>query len=72
MLHSLASENDRRFRKRTVLGTESAKRDSGFTLDYLPHFQAAYPDKKLTEDDLFYYIYGCCIRRIAEHAMPTI
>ena len=31
---------------------------SGFTKEALPHFQAAYPGKAMTEDDLFYYIYG--------------
>lgn len=31
---------------------------SGFTNEALPHFQAAYPGKVMTEDDLFYYIYG--------------
>ena len=31
---------------------------SGFTKEVLPHFQAAYPGKAMTEDDLFYYIYG--------------
>ena len=31
---------------------------SGFSPEALPHFQAAYPGKPMTEDDLFYYIYG--------------
>ena len=31
---------------------------SGFSSEALPHFQAAYPDKPISEDDLFYYIYG--------------
>ena len=31
---------------------------SGFSPEALPHFQAAYPGRLLTEDDLFYYIYG--------------
>lgn len=31
---------------------------SGFSPEALPHFQAAYPDQSITEDDLFYYIYG--------------
>ena len=31
---------------------------SGFTKEALPHFQAAYPGEAMTEDDLFYYIYG--------------
>lgn len=33
-------------------------RESGFSKDALPHFQKAYPDHAITEDDLFYYIYG--------------
>ena len=31
---------------------------SGFTKEALPHFQEAYPGRAITEDDLFYYIYG--------------
>ena len=31
---------------------------SGFSPEALPHFQAAYSGKPITEDDLFYYIYG--------------
>lgn len=31
---------------------------SGFSPEALPHFQAAYPGMPITEDDLFYYIYG--------------
>ena len=31
---------------------------SGFTKEALPHFQEAYPGRTITEDDLFYYIYG--------------
>ena len=31
---------------------------SGFSPEALPHFQAAYPERSITEDDLFYYIYG--------------
>mgnify|MGYP000793657977 CR=1 FL=1 len=31
---------------------------SGFSSEALPHFQAAYPGKPMTQDDLFYYIYG--------------
>lgn len=31
---------------------------SGFSSEALPHFQAAYPGKSISEDDLFYYIYG--------------
>ena len=34
------------------------EKQSGFSPEALPHFQAAYPDKPITEDDLFYYIYG--------------
>ena len=37
---------------------EPSKMPSGFSPEALPHFQAAYPDKPITEDDLFYYIYG--------------
>ena len=37
---------------------ESSEIPSGFSPDALPHFQAAYPGKPITEDDLFYYIYG--------------
>ena len=37
---------------------DSDEMPSGFTQEALPHFQAAYPGKALTEDDLFYYIYG--------------
>ena len=37
---------------------ESKEMPSGFSQDALPHFQAAYPGKPITEDDLFYYIYG--------------
>ena len=37
---------------------ESSEMPSGFSQDALPHFQAAYPGKPITEDDLFYYIYG--------------
>ena len=38
--------------------SESDEMPSGFTHEALPHFQAAYPGRALTEDDLFYYIYG--------------
>ena len=31
---------------------------SGFSPEALPHFQAVYPGMPMTEDDLFYYIYG--------------
>ena len=37
---------------------DSDEMPSGFTQEALPYFQAAYPGKALTEDDLFYYIYG--------------
>ena len=37
---------------------ESSEIPSGFSPGALPHFQAAYPGKPITEDDLFYYIYG--------------
>ena len=31
---------------------------SGFSPEALPHFQTAYPGMPMTEDELFYYIYG--------------
>ena len=37
---------------------EPSEMPSGFSPEALPHFQAAYPGKPITEDDLFYYIYG--------------
>ena len=37
---------------------EQSVMPSGFSLEALLHFQAAYPGKPITEDDLFYYIYG--------------
>ena len=37
---------------------EPSEMPSGFSPEALPHFQAAYPGKSITEDDLFYYIYG--------------
>lgn len=37
---------------------ESEGTPSGFSTEALPYFQAAYSDKLITEDDLFYYIYG--------------
>ncbi|MBS5792534.1 MAG: DEAD/DEAH box helicase [Sutterella sp.] len=37
---------------------EQSVMPSGFSREALPHFQAAYPGKPITEDDLFYYIYG--------------
>ena len=37
---------------------DSDEMPSGFTKEALPHFQAAYPREAMTEDDLFYYIYG--------------
>ena len=40
------------------LGGETGGIPSGFSSEALPHFQSAYPEKPITEDDLFYYIYG--------------
>ena len=37
---------------------ESEGTPSGFSTEALPYFQAAYSDELITEDDLFYYIYG--------------
>ena len=37
---------------------EPSEMPSGFSPEALPHFQAAYLGKPITEDDLFYYIYG--------------
>ena len=37
---------------------EQSVMPSGFSPEALPHFQAVYPGKPITEDDLFYYIYG--------------
>ena len=37
---------------------ELSEMPSGFSPEALPHFQAGYPGKPITEDDLFYYIYG--------------
>ena len=37
---------------------EPSEMPSGFSPEALPHFQAAYPGKSITEDDLFYDIYG--------------
>lgn len=37
---------------------EQSVMPSGFSPEALLHFQAAYPGKPITEDDLFYYIYG--------------
>lgn len=34
---------------------EPSEMPSGFSQEALPHFQAAYPGKPITEDDLFYY-----------------
>ena len=42
----------------TLAFGDSSEMPSGFSPEALPHFQAAYPGKPLTEDDLFYYIYG--------------
>ena len=36
---------------------EPSEMPSGFSQEALPHFQAAYPGKPITEDDLFYYIF---------------
>lgn len=40
------------------LGGEPKGMPSAFSSEALPHFQAAYLGKLITEDDLFYYIYG--------------
>ena len=37
---------------------EPSEMPSGFSPEALPHFQVGYPGKPITEDDLFYYIYG--------------
>lgn len=37
---------------------EPTEMPSGFTPEALPHFRAAYEGKTISEDDLFYYIYG--------------
>ena len=37
---------------------EPSEMPSGFSSEALPHFQAAYPGRSISEDDLFYYIYG--------------
>lgn len=37
---------------------EPCEMPSGFSPEALPHFQVAYPGKTITENDLFYYIYG--------------
>ena len=42
----------------TLTFEEQNELPSGFSPEALPHFQAAYPGKPITEDDLFYYIYG--------------
>lgn len=39
-------------------GYENDDRESGISEDALPHFQKAYLGHTITEDDLFYYIYG--------------
>ena len=45
-------------KKDTLDFGDSDEMPSGFTKEALPHFQAAYPREAMTEDDLFYYIYG--------------
>ena len=45
-------------KKDTLDFGDSDEMPSGFTKEALPHFQKAYPGKVITEDDLFYYIYG--------------
>ena len=45
-------------KKDTLDFGEPDEMPSGFTKEALPHFQEAYPGKAMTEDDLFYYIYG--------------
>ena len=40
------------------LGGEPEGMLSGFSSEAIPHFQSAYSDKLITEDELFYYIYG--------------
>ena len=37
---------------------EPTEVQSGFSTEALPHFRAAYEGKTITEDDLFFYIYG--------------
>lgn len=45
-------------KKDTLDFGESEVMPSGFTKEALPHFREAYLGKVITEDDLFYYIYG--------------
>lgn len=45
-------------KKDTLDFGDSDEMSSGFTKEAIPYFQAAYPGKAMTEDDLFYYIYG--------------
>ena len=45
-------------KKDTLDFGEPDEMPSGFTKEALPHFQEAYPGRTITEDDLFYYIYG--------------
>lgn len=50
-------KSDKSAQETLDLGYED-DRESGFSKDALPHFQMAYPGHAITEDDLFYYIYG--------------
>lgn len=50
-------KSDKSAQESLDLGYED-DRESGFSQDALPYFQKAYPDHAITEDDLFYYIYG--------------
>ena len=45
-------------KKNTLDFGDSDEMPSGFTKEALLHFQEAYPGETMTEDDLFYYIYG--------------
>lgn len=45
---------------------------SGFSSEALPHFQAAYPGKSISEDDLFITFMESCIRKITGLVTPTI
>ncbi|WP_039760112.1 type ISP restriction/modification enzyme, partial [Bartonella queenslandensis] len=38
--------------------TANLQRRDAITDEGLDHFKAAYPDEKITKDDLFYYVYG--------------
>lgn len=50
-------KSDKSAQESLDLGYED-DRESGFSQDALPYFQKTYPDHTITEDDLFYYIYG--------------